>query len=276
MAAPLTRRRPPGRPPAGFASRLASRLTERDRRVALDCYDHRLLTTEQLRRLHFATLRVAQRRLGELHELHVLDRFRPAWQRGEGSTPYHWLLDRAGAQIVAELLDLPVAQLAWRRDQALAIASSSKREHQLAVNEFFTRLAEDTRIAGGRLAEWWGERRTAAAFGGRLQPDGYGHLHVNNDSIRFLLELDRGTETHARLAEKAARYLRELPGSELGELQPLVLLLTPSRERTAAAADATAVAGIRAATWTPTSDRSPLEILHAISPITSMKGDRSG
>src|SRR5581483_11635071 len=135
----------PGRPPAGFASRLASRLTERDRQIALDCYDHRLLTTEQLRRLHFATRRVAQRRLSELHKLHVLDRFRPAWQRGEGSTPFHWLLDHAGALVVAELLDLPVEQLAWRRDHALAIASSSKREHQLAVNEFFTRLADEAR-----------------------------------------------------------------------------------------------------------------------------------
>ena len=32
---------------------LASRLTDRDRRVALDCYEHRVLATEQLRRLHF-------------------------------------------------------------------------------------------------------------------------------------------------------------------------------------------------------------------------------
>jgi Replication-relaxation len=265
VAGPLTRRRPAGRPPAGFASQLASRLTERDRRIALDCYDHRLLNTEQLRRLHFATLRVAQRRLAELHELRVLERFRPAWQRGEGSTPYHWLLDHAGALIVAELLDLPVEQLAWRRDHTLAIATSSKRQHQLAVNELFTRLAADARARGGSLREWWGERRTAAAFAGHLQPDGYGHLQLDNHSSRFLLELDRGTETHARLVEKAARYQRELPRSELAALQPAVLLLTPSKERTATAADALAGSDIQTATWTPESTRSPLDLVLALS-----------
>ena len=264
MAGPLTRRRPAGRPPAGFATRLASRLTERDRRIALDCYDHRILTTEQLRRLHFATRRVAQRRLTELYELRVLDRFRPVWQRGDGSTPYHWLLDHAGAQVVAELLDLPADQLAWRRDHALALAASSKREHQLAVNEFFTRLADDACAAGGTLAEWWGERRTAGAFAGRLQPDGYGHLHLKGQSIRFLLELDRGTETHARLVEKANRYQRELPRSELANLRPLVLLLTPSKERTDAAAYAFAGSDMQTATWEPASERSPLDLLLAI------------
>ena len=94
----------------GHAALLAGRLTDRDRKVALDCYDHRVLTTEQLRRLHFRSRRVAQRRLGELHELRILDWFRPAWQHGEGSTPFHWALDQAGAAVVAELLDLSVDQ----------------------------------------------------------------------------------------------------------------------------------------------------------------------
>jgi hypothetical protein len=35
----------------------ASRLTERDRQVALDCYDHYVLTTGQLQRLHFPSVR---------------------------------------------------------------------------------------------------------------------------------------------------------------------------------------------------------------------------
>src|SRR5438105_1259400 len=92
----------PRRIDLGYAVHLASRLTDRDRRIALDCYDHRVLTTSQLRRLHFDGLRVTQRRLNDLYRLRVLDRFRPPWRRGEGSTPCHWLLDEAGAQIVAE------------------------------------------------------------------------------------------------------------------------------------------------------------------------------
>ena len=87
MAEQLIRRRRPGRLSAGHASRLAAQLTERDRRIALDCYDHRVLTTAQLQRLHFRTVRVAQRRLQQLYELRVLERFRPPWQRPHGSTP---------------------------------------------------------------------------------------------------------------------------------------------------------------------------------------------
>jgi len=259
------RRRPAGRPSADQASRLASRLTERDRRIALDCYDHRILTTEQLRRLHFHNRRVAQRRLGELYQLGVLERFRPVWRQGEGSTPYHWLLDHAGTQIVAALIELPAAQLNWRRDHSHALASSSKLNHQLAVNDFFSRLAEDARACGGALAEWWGERRAAAAFAGRLAPDGYGRLQLKNESTSFLLELDRGTEPHQRLREKTDRYTRELPQSDLAHQQPLVLLLTPTPTRTAAAADSLAGSSIpiHTATWTPTSDRSPLELVQA-------------
>jgi hypothetical protein len=265
VAGPLIRPRPAGRPAAGHANRLAGRLTERDRRIALDCYDHRVLTTEQLRRLHFKNTRIAQRRLTELYQLRLLDRFRPVWRQGEGSTPYHWLLDHAGAQVVAALLDLPLEQLGWRRDHTHALASSSKLNHQLAVNDFFSRLAEDARARGGALAEWWGERRTAAAFAGRLAPDGYGRLQLANKSTPFLLELDRGSEPHQRLRQKADRYTRELPRSDLAHQQPLVLLLTPTSQRTAAAAESLGGSSvpIHTATWTPASDRSPLELVQA-------------
>ena len=41
---------PAPRGSAAFAA-LASRLTDRDRRIALACYEHRVLAMEQLRRL---------------------------------------------------------------------------------------------------------------------------------------------------------------------------------------------------------------------------------
>ena len=260
---PVVRGRQAGRPSAVQASRLAERLTERDRRIALDCYDHRVLTTDQLARLHFQSRRVAQRRLGQLHELRVLERFRPVWQHGEGSTPFHWVLDLAGAVVVAELLEIAVDQLSWRRDHIYQLASSSKLNHQVAVNEFFTRLHAEALPDGGALVEWWGERRVSAAFAGRLQPDGYGHLQVAGSSIRFLLELDRGTETHQRLAEKADRYQRELAHSDLANADPLVLLLTPSPRRTSQTADVTAGRPVPliAATWMPESPTSPLALL---------------
>jgi hypothetical protein len=261
VAEALIRRRRPGRLSAGHASRLAAQLTERDRRIALDCYDHRVLTSEQLRRLHFRTLRVAQKRLRQLYELRVLERFRPAWQQPHGSTPYHWTLDEAGARIVSELLAIPRSELGWSRDSALALAGSSKLAHQIAVNEFCSRLAEDARDAGGLLESWWGERRARAALANLIGPDGYARLRLPGEPpLELLLELDRGTEDHQRLREKARRYAKALPRSDL---DAFVLLLVPSAARAehAAAELAASAAPIAVRVWTPARGRSPLALV---------------
>ena len=241
---------------------LASRLTDRDRRIALDCYEHRVLATEQLRRLHFRAARTARERLQELCELRVLASFRPAQHAGQGSAQNHWVLDEAGALVVAAELGLERAELRWRAQTALAIASSSKLAHQLAVNEFFSRLAEEAREAGGELEHWWGERRSRELLDRIATPDGYGRLQLPAEpALEFLLELDRGSEDHPRLKEKARRYAKALPRSELRD--PLVLLLLPSRERTARAADnlAASAAPIVARTWTAQSEEPLLALM---------------
>ena len=251
-----------GRVGAAAIAALASRLTERDRLVALACYEHRVLTTEQLRRLYFRSSRRAELRLAELYELRVLDRFRPTRQPGEGSAPYHWILDEAGAHVVAACLDRERAELRWRRQRAVAIGRSRTLTHQLEVNEFFTRLTEEARDAGGRL-EWWGERRCLAALDGQAAPDGYGRLELpGQEPVSFLLELDRATERPAeRLRQKARRYARALPRSSLAQEAPLIVLAapTPARRDNLAQALATSSAPIRAVVWTP--QRSPLEVL---------------
>jgi len=70
---------------------------------------------------------------------------------------------------------------------------------------------------------------------GALAPDGYGRVELGGRSLAFLLELDRGSEPHARLQDKARRYARELPASDLAEQRPLLLLLVPSAARAARA-----------------------------------------
>jgi Replication-relaxation len=241
---------------------LASRLTDRDRRIALDCYEHRVLATEQLRRLHFRGSRTTRKRLQQLRELRVLASFRPPTRPGEGGAQNHWVLDEAGALIVAAELGLERSELRWRALTALAIAGSSKLAHQLAVNEFFSRLAEEARKAGGELQRWWGERRSCGLLDGIATPDGYGRLHLPGEpALEFLLELDRGSEDHGRLKEKGRRYAKALPRSELRH--PLVLLLLPSAERTARAAEhlAAGAAPIVARTWTPASEGSVLALV---------------
>src|SRR6266540_2510621 len=206
----------------------AWRLTDRDRQIALDCYEHRVLTTEQLRRLHFVAARTARERLQELRQLRLLISFRPQRQPGQGSSPHHWVLDEAGALIVAAELGLERSELRWQAATALAIAASSKLAHQLAVNEFCSRLAADANAAGGKLERWWGERRAGQLLDRIVTPDAYLQLRTDGAELELLLELDRGTEDHPRLRDKARRYGKALRRTDL---QPQVLLLVPSLAR---------------------------------------------
>ena len=99
------------------------------------------MTTEQLQLLHFSGMRTAHARLRALYTMRVLDRFRPPWRRGEGSTIHHWILDEAGAHIVAAMYGIERRELNWRHSTALAIADSAKLRHHIERNEFFARLA---------------------------------------------------------------------------------------------------------------------------------------
>jgi Replication-relaxation len=155
------------------------------------------------------------------------------------------------------------SELRWRHQAAVAIAASSTLAHQLEVNEFFTRLAEEADQAGGRLAAWWGERRCLAALRSQAAPDGYGRLELpGQQPVSFLLELDRATERPAeRLRQKARRNSRALPRSPLAQEAPLIVLAvpTPARRDNLAQALATSSAPFRTVVWTPS--RSPLEAL---------------
>jgi hypothetical protein len=252
----------PGKVGDAYALTLAGRLTDRDRRIALDCYEHRVLTTDQLKRLHFKGVRSTRARLEQLYELRVLERFRPAWQRGQGSTPYHWLLDEAGAHLVAEQLGRDRKELGWRRQAAIALAHSSTLAHQLAVNEFFVGLDEEAHARGGRLAAWWGERRSAHALEGTARPDGYGRIELpDQPPVSLLLELDRATEDYGRLREKARRYAKALPRSPLGQEDPLILLAVPTPARAAGARRALAASPIPLVPVVWTAGRSALAAL---------------
>ena len=263
-----------GRGGAAMAA-LAARLTDRDRRIALACYEHRVLTTEQLRRLHFQAARTARERLQELRELRVLASFRPPRQPRPGSSPYHWVLDEAGALVVAAELGLERSELRWQASAALALASSSKLAHQLAGNEFVTRLAEEALAAGGGVDPWWGERRAAELLDRIVSPDGYARLELPDEpALDLLLELDRGTEDHQRLREKGRRYAKALARSDLAE--PLVLLLVPSlgRAERAAGTLAASPAPIAVAVWTAEQGRSPLALIRDSSAAPPIRAAR--
>jgi hypothetical protein len=200
---------------------LARHLTERDREVALCLYNQQVLLIDQLTLLFFSSRRRAQDRLLFLYRQRVLDRFYPASNRGSGKPQAHWLLDDAGAHVVAASLDLDRGQLAWQRREDWR--SHLQLAHRLEVNRVVTDLIAAT-LPDPTLgfAAWFGPRAAAARMGekmrGRLRPDAELILVAPAGPIDLLLEWDRGTETLERLGEKLHRYrtaerkLYEYPG----------------------------------------------------------------
>jgi hypothetical protein len=136
--------------------------------------EHRVLTTGQITSLAFGTSRACTARMSVLYQLRAVDRFRPL--APAGSSPLHFILDEAGAAVIAAEDGVTVGELGYRRDRAAAIALSPRLAHDTGANGVFAALAAAARASGGReaLECWWGERRCAATWGEHARPDGYG------------------------------------------------------------------------------------------------------
>ena len=212
---------------------IAASITERDQRICIDLFEHRILTTIQLYELHFPSYPRARKRLLELHRLGLLWRVRPHQQLG--SLPWHYTLDEPGALVVAEGRGIEPTELGFRFDRVLGMLDSPRLRHLRETNGFFTRLAHACRRSEGslRLAEWWGERTCATRWQGLVRPDGLGRLDgVPGPSLTFALELDRGTESRDRLAEKIERYMLIAAGPDAPNVV-LFCFLSAERERSA-------------------------------------------
>jgi hypothetical protein len=113
-----------------------------------------VLTTDQLQLLFFSSRRRAQDRLLFLYRNRVLDRFYPPAPFGSGKPEAHWLLDEAGALLVAAMHDLERKQLGWQRRDDWG--SHPQLAHQLESNRFVTDLIAATlRDPGLAVSEWW-------------------------------------------------------------------------------------------------------------------------
>jgi Replication-relaxation len=232
----------PGRPrPAGrlarspqLAAALAARLTARDRWLLRMICEHRVLTTAQVTQLAFGTTRAATARMTTLYQYRAVDRFRPL--APSGSSPLHFILDEAGAMLLAAEDGTTIADLGYRRDRSMAIALSPRLAHDTGANGIFTTLAAAARASGGRQALecWWGERRCAAVWGECARPDGYGRWSEQVPGqppaiTDFFLEYDTGTEPLSRVVAKLAGYAAL--AVRTGITTPVLFWLrSPSRE----------------------------------------------
>ncbi|MDQ0778398.1 hypothetical protein QF026_006864 [Streptomyces aurantiacus] len=212
-------------------ARLAAHLTARDRWLAWMLYEHHVLTTHQITELAWSSRRAANLRLLQLHKWRVIDRFQPFVT--SGSAPMHYVLDVAGAAILAHAHDLDVRDLNYRHDRAIGIAHSLRLAHTIGVNAFFTALVARSRRphSSGRLTAWWSETRCASYFADLVRPDGYGRWREKHTELEWFLEFDRGTERPAsRLATRITGYTQLAEST--GIITPILIWLPSTRRET--------------------------------------------
>lgn len=229
----------------GVLLRLAARLTVRDRWLLRMLLEHRVLTTSQIAQLAFGTQRMANVRLRTLHQLGVVDRFRPYTDRG--SAPLHYVLSSAGADVLAATYDTTVADLGYRPERLANLAVALHLAHDVGANGIFTALAAHARQHDDpitaptpptapitALTEWWSERRCLNAWDGLIRPDGYGCWQTSQGTrtteVDFFLEYDSGTANLDRLVNKLDGYARLAAASGLSSL---ILFWLPSLSREA-------------------------------------------
>jgi hypothetical protein len=217
----------------------AARLTARDRWLLWMLAEHRVLTTGQVVQLAFGSRRQATGRLRVLHQLRVVDRFRP--YAPVGSAPLHYVLAPLGARVVAADHGTTVEAIVHRPENLARLAVSLQLAHDVGANGVFTALAAQGRAAGasGELTVWWSEARCRAIWDGAVRPDGYGRWRPADGTrvrgvrgeVDFFLEYDTGTENLDRIVAKLTGYARLAAAS--GLITPILFWLPHTRRELA-------------------------------------------
>lgn len=186
---------------------VAGHLTRRDRWIARMLAEHRVLASTQLAQLAFPSRRAANLRLRQLYQWRVVNRFQPFI--GRGRAPMFYVLDIAGAHILADEDGIDPAALKFRPERSIGIAHSLRLAHLHGANSFFTSLVAAARCApGARLLAWWPETRCARHFGDIVRPDGYGRWTEHGSTLEWFLEWDTGSYQLNRLAAKLHGYAK--------------------------------------------------------------------
>ncbi|WP_191843987.1 replication-relaxation family protein [Catellatospora chokoriensis] len=186
---------------------LSARLNARDYTIAHLLDEHTALTTPQLAAALFGSPITCQHRLNTLRKLQFVNRFirnQPTHPR-----PMCWVAGPLSARYVALARDENPPTTKSVHQRAERIMASAKLDHLLGVNDFFIALLAHARTdEQTRLARWWSERSSAAAFGRRIHPDGHGLWTDGKSSVGFFVEYDTGSETIGRLVDKVPAYQR--------------------------------------------------------------------
>lgn len=199
---------------AARVARLRRDLGERDLAVLDSLRRVRLLTTDQVRRLHFADnslstqarrCRALLRRLTELRLVVRLGRTLGGVRAGSSST-LHGLTGLGLA-----VLDASTGQ---HRRRTIWEAKPYFQDHLLAVSELYVRLVERARAEAIDLLGFDAEPacwRRFAGIGGEsimLKPDAFVCVGVGDYELTNFVEVDLGTESVPTVRRKCQVYLR--------------------------------------------------------------------
>lgn len=213
--------------------------TARDRRIVLAIVQHGQMTLEQVRLVFFqkengelASRQAVGRRLRLLVARRYLRRVRLTAACGSG--PFVYLPDLGAKGL------LPPDQHALVRGRSNPRASSLW--HGLETVDVHIAIRQGLESHGGRIETWLGEVEARYQFDwhGRrltLTPDAYCLWSYDGLEGSFFLELDRGTESMQRLAQKLARYGQyyscDAHVDHLGNLglKPRILFVVPDDRR---------------------------------------------
>jgi hypothetical protein len=227
----------PGEPPSptshepGVTHRaliqVSDHLRPRDLVLARLLADHHVLTSDQITAILFTSATTAVHRLRLLRRIGFLDRF---IHRRPGRPPLTcWVPGLLSARYTALAAgQTPPTPRAVRHLQDRTLANP-QLDHLLGVNQFFSDLIAHTRTTPDtRLIRWWSTEWVAAAFAGRIHPDGHGLWQTHGDTVGYWLEHDTGTEPLGRLVAKLGPYARL---QHAGGPRYPVLFWLPSRRR---------------------------------------------
>jgi hypothetical protein len=202
------------RPSGRRALRLRREITDADVAVLMSLHKLRLLTTEQLRRLHGAdgdiriTLRRTQARLKRLHDLKLVVRLsRVVGGVRAGSSGFVYGLSGWGQAV------LEVGGTFGGRRRRLWETRPYFQDHMLAVSELYVRLVEAERRHDFELLDFQGEPQCWRYMSGPsgevvpIKPDAFVRVGVGDFEHQGFAEVDMGTESLPTIMRKSQRYI---------------------------------------------------------------------